>query len=112
MHILGCPPPMLQVRFPRGDGGVDVADFDWPDHHAFGEFDGFGKYVKEEFTKGRSIQEVVADEKARENRIRKHRSFGARWDWPIAQQPHLLAKELADAGIPVPNRHRVGPPRR
>ncbi len=101
MHVLGCPPPLLQVSFRRGDGGVDVTDFDWPEYGAFGEFDGLGKYVKEEFTRGRSIQEVVADEKARENRIRKHRPFGARWDWPIAMRPVALARELADAGIPL-----------
>lgn len=102
MHMLGCPPPLLQVRFARNGGGTDITDFDWPEYGAFGEFDGFGKYVKEQFTAGRSIAEVVADEKARENRIRTHRPFGARWDWPIAMRPRLLARELADAGIPVP----------
>ena len=102
MHMLGCPAPLLQVRFRRNDGGTDVSDFDWPEYGAFGEFDGFGKYVKEEYTRGRRIAEVVADEKARENRIRKHRPFGARWDWPTAMRPTLLARELADAGIPVP----------
>lgn len=107
MHVLGCPAPVLQVPFGRVDGGTDITDFDWPELDAFGEFDGFGKYVKQEFTKGRSIQEVVADEKVRENRIRKHRRFGARWDWPIALRPELLARELADAGIPIPNSGRI-----
>lgn len=105
MHVLGCPAPLLQVSFAWGDGRTDITDFDWPEFSAFGEFDGFGKYVKEEFTHGRDIAEVVADEKARENRIRKHRPFGARWDWAIATNPERLARELADAGLPIP---RVG----
>ncbi|QEO14533.1 hypothetical protein FLP10_08960 [Agromyces intestinalis] len=99
IHVLRFPAPDLQVAFPRADGGKDVADFDWPDHGAFGEFDGFGKYFKAEFTGGRPIAEIVAEEKARENRIRKHRPFGARWDWPIAMRPELLRRELLDAGL-------------
>ncbi|UOE43389.1 hypothetical protein [Agromyces larvae] len=99
MHLLRFPAPDLQVAFPRDGGGKDVTDFDWPDHGAFGEFDGFGKYIKAEFTDGRSIAEIVAEEKARENRIRKRRPFGARWDWPIAMRPELLRRELMDAGL-------------
>lgn len=83
----------------RPDGGRDVTDFDWPECGAFGEFDGRGKYLKEEFTRGRSIQEIVMLEKERENRIRKHRPFGARWDWPIAMNPRLLRSELLQAGL-------------
>jgi hypothetical protein len=99
MHLLHFPPPRLQVAFARPDGGKDVTDFDWPEHGAFGEFDGYGKYVKEEFTKGRTIQEIVMLEKERENRIRKHRPFGARWDWTIAMKPSLLRSELLQAGL-------------
>ncbi|WP_350348369.1 hypothetical protein ABIQ69_00090 [Agromyces sp. G08B096] len=99
MHLLGFPAPDLQVAFHRTDGGKDVADFDWPENNVFGEFDGYGKYVKREFTGGRPIAEIVAAEKARENRIRKHRSFGARWDWPIAIRPQLLRAELLGAGL-------------
>lgn len=99
IHLLHFPPPRLQVAFDRPDGGKDVTDFDWPEHRTFGEFDGLGKYVKEEFTKGRTIQEVVMLEKERENRIRKHRPFGARWDWSIAMNPRLLRSELLQAGL-------------
>ena len=99
MHLLHSPPPQLQVAFDRPDGGRDVTDFDWPEYGVFGEFDGRGKYLKEEFTRGRSIQEIVMLEKERENRIRKHRPFGARWDWPIAMNPRLLRSELLQAGL-------------
>ncbi|MCD2443550.1 hypothetical protein LQ757_14815 [Agromyces sp. SYSU K20354] len=99
IHLLGLPAPELQVSFPRSDGGRDIVDFDWPEFDTFGEFDGLGKYVKPEFLKGRTTQEAVMLEKARENRIRKHRSFGARWDWPIAMRPSLLRAELLQAGL-------------
>lgn len=99
MHLLHFPRPELQMRFARADGGVDVTDFDWPEHRAFGEFDGLGKYVKPEFMNGRTEREVVMAEKERENRIRKHRPFGARWDWRIAIDPNLLRTELMQAGL-------------
>lgn len=99
IHLLGFPPPELQVSFPRVDGGVDIVDFDWPDFDTFGEFDGLGKYVKPEFLKGRTTQEAVLREKTRENRIRRHRAFGVRWDWPIAMRPALLQAELLQAGL-------------
>jgi hypothetical protein len=99
MHLLHFPPPELQVRFARGDGGVDITDFDWPEHRVFGEFDGLGKYLKPELMNGRTEREVVMAEKERENRIRKHRPFGARWDWHIAIRPNLLRAELMQAGL-------------
>lgn len=99
IHLLHFPAPELQVAFPRPGGGNDIVDFDWPEFDAFGEFDGLGKYIKPEFLQGRTTQEAVALEKARENRIRKHRPFGARWDWPIAIRPQLLRVELLQAGL-------------
>lgn len=64
MHLLGFPRPVLQRRFVRLDGlGVDITDFDWPEFGIFGEFDGFGKYLREEYTGGLSTAEVVIQEK-------------------------------------------------
>lgn len=99
MHTLGFPRPELQVAFPREGGGYDVVDFDWPEHGTFGEFDGAAKYLKPEFTRGRSMNEVVADEKARENRVRRHRPFAVRWDWQTAIRPQRLARELRAVGL-------------
>lgn len=99
MHLLHFPAPELQVSFTRADGGVDITDFDWPAYRTFGEFDGLGKYVKPELMNGRTEREVVMAEKERENRIRKHRPFGARWDWRIAMDLNLLRAELMQAGL-------------
>ena len=100
MHTLGFPPPRLQVPFARADGrGEDVVDFDWPELGRFGEFDGRGKYLREEFTGGLSIQEVLWREKLREDRIRRHRPVAVRWDWAIALRPKRLAARLIEFGI-------------
>jgi hypothetical protein len=100
MRLIGVPMPDLQVRFPRGDQpGEDVVDFDWPQLDRFGEFDGKGKYFRTELTGGRSAQDVLWDEKVREDRIRRHRSQAARWGWDVALSRSRLARVLADAGI-------------
>lgn len=104
MHELGFPPPLLQVRMPRPDGPDDIVDFDWPEHRLFGEFDGRGKYVREEFTRGRQIADIVIAEKQREDRIRRrHRPFAVRWDWRVARDSRLLAQCLQEAGLPRSN---------
>lgn len=100
MHVLGFPAPDLQVPFEREDGGFDVVDFDWPEWGRFGEFDGFGKYVREEYTGGRSIQDVVWDEKRREDRIRRHRPYSSRWDWTVALDRSRLERRLLADGLP------------
>lgn len=103
MVILEVPMPELQVRLPRGDQrGEDVVDFDWPELGAFGEFDGKGKYFDPSLTQGRTPAEVLWDEKAREDRIRRHRPRGARWGWDDALSRGRLRAILAAAGIRSP----------
>jgi hypothetical protein len=107
MALLGVPMPDLQVRFPRLDEpGDDIVDFDWPELEAFGEFDGEGKYFEQELAGDRTPQQVLWDEKAREDRIRRHRPRAARWGWKDALSRPRLAQILARAGIvPSPKCH-------
>lgn len=107
IHALGFPRPELQVPFPRDDGGVDIVDFDWPAHRTFGEFDGRGKYLRDEYTAGRSADQVVWEEKLREDRIRLHRPRAVRWDWSIAVSPERLRRRLTAAGLPIGREYRV-----
>ncbi|BDZ54789.1 hypothetical protein [Agromyces marinus] len=100
LHRLGFPPPELQVAFARDGGGFDIVDFDWPEHGRFGEFDGFGKYVRAPLTGGRSIEEVVWDEKRREDRVRRHRPFASRWGWSEARDLRALERRLLADGLP------------
>jgi hypothetical protein len=105
MVILGVPMPDLQVRFPRGDEpGDDIVDFDWPELGVFGEFDGEGKYFRRELAGDRAPEKVLWEEKAREDRIRRHRPRAARWGWKDALSRSRLARILAQAGVvPVRN---------
>ena len=101
MYLLGFPAPALQVRMPRSDGRDDIVDFDWPESGLFGEFDGHGKYLRNEYARGREIADIIIDEKRREDRIRRrHRPFAVRWDWAVARRPQLLAQSLEEAGLP------------
>ncbi len=100
MVLIGVPAPALQVRFMRDDGpGVDVVDFDWPALGAFGEFDGKGKYFREELRGARTPDEVLWEEKVREDRVRSKRPRAARWGWDVALSRRRLAAVLAAAGV-------------
>lgn len=90
--------PDLQVRITT-DAVTDHADFGWEEVLGAGEFDGEVKYRKEEFRNGRSVVDVVIDEKNRENRIRRQRPRFARWDWAELMEGRL-AGILRRAGIP------------
>lgn len=109
MHLLGFPPPLLQVEFDRGDGGVDRVDFDWPEYGLFGEFDGDAKYLRPEYTRGRPTEEIVLAEKKRADRIRRrHYRRDARWDWNTAISPARLRNALLEAGLPQVGPERLG----
>ena len=99
IHRLGLPRPVLQTCFDDASGLIGVVDFWWPDRRVIGEFDGVGKYLREEFTGGRSVAEVVLDEKRRENRLRALDTTVARWDWAIARDRSALRRVLSDAGL-------------
>jgi len=99
-HLLGYAPPELQVHVTTVKGEFDV-DFGWPGAHRFGEFDGLVKYTRDAYLKGRTIQEVVVEEKEREDAIRaKTGSSFVRWLWKDALSPALFARILGEAGIP------------
>lgn len=100
MHLLGFPPPELQVEFDRADGGVDRVDFDWPEYAVFGEFDGDLKYLDPRYRSGRTAEQVLLDERKRDRRIGgRHRRHGVHWDWATAIRPRKLTSVLEDAGL-------------
>ncbi len=99
IHRLGFPRPVLQQRFVDASGLIGVVDFWWPDHDVIGEFDGVGKYLREEFAAGRTPAEVVLDEKRRENRLRAIGPRVARWGWEVARERAALRRTLVAAGL-------------
>jgi hypothetical protein len=96
--VLGFPAPILQHEF-RDSEGVMIVDFWWPEYNLVGEFDGLGKYLRNEMTRGRTTAEVVIDEKRREDRIRALGPKVTRWGWPVARSLTLLDAQLRRAGL-------------
>jgi len=101
MHLLGFPAPLLQVRHVTGTR-AEFTDFEWPEYGVIGEFDGLGKYLREELRGNRSVAEVVIDEKKREDRLRRSsgRTF-ARWGWDDALRITPLRDILIESGLPI-----------
>jgi len=99
MHLLRLPAPELQRRFSDDDGLIGAADFWWPHVRGIGECDGRIKYLDARFRGGRSAEQVVYDEKIREDRLRAVSSGFARWGWAVAVSPQLLGARLARIGV-------------
>jgi len=91
-------PPVLQQRFDDGLGAM-FTDFFWPDYGVIGEFDGVGKYLRQEWMDGRTAAQVVIDEKWREDRLRRLGPRVVRWGWDVARNPGALARLLRSAGV-------------
>lgn len=99
MWRLRMPKPILQEAFYDERGKIGVVDFWWPDCKLVGEFDGRGKYLRDEYLNGRSTTDVVLAEKAREDRLRALGLTIVRWDWATALDLGLLEAKLRGAGL-------------
>jgi hypothetical protein len=98
MFLLALPMPDLQHEF-RDAAGRMVVDFWWPDFGIVGEFDGFGKYLREDLLGGQSTADAVLAEKRREDRLRALGPRVTRWGWDVARSPALLGQHLRGAGL-------------
>lgn len=103
LRRLGFAPPDLQVPVPGPAGKMYFVDFGLEDAHAFGEFDGKGKYLDDAMRSGRTIEQVMIDEKEREDWIRgtTHRPL-ARWGSTHIRTASDLAARLAAFHITPP----------
>ena len=104
LRRLGFATPSLQVpvQGPHRDYWVD---FGLGDVRAFGEFDGKSKYTDEAKRSGRSLEQVLLDEKMREDTIRGITQWRfARWGDEHASTASKLATRLAGFGIVPPGR--------
>jgi hypothetical protein len=101
MRAIGCPRPDLQARFDDYRGLIGYSEFYWRQHRIVGEADGRSKYTDPRFRTGRSLEEVLLDEKARADRIRALGIDVSRWGWQIGVSPTLLARHLGAAGLPL-----------
>lgn len=100
IFVLGFLLPELQVPHWDHAGLIGFTDFFWRSVGRVGEFDGRGKYLRREFTGGRSTADIVIAEKIREDRLRAL-GFGVfRWDWSVATSLPALGDLLSRNGIP------------
>ncbi|TFD28311.1 type IV toxin-antitoxin system AbiEi family antitoxin domain-containing protein [Cryobacterium cryoconiti] len=98
---LGFPDPLLQTCHPNPRGGFYFTDFEWPDYRLIGEFDGQGKYLKDEYLRGLTPGEAVTREKIREDDLRSEGNGMARWGPTDVRQRRSLLRILTTAGLPV-----------
>ncbi len=99
MRDAGLPVPHLQTAY-RWEGGVDVTDFDWG-AGVIGEFDGYGKYLRETPNGTVDPARAVYLEKLREDRLRRRCTSFHRWGWAELLDPQTFIAPLAESlGVP------------
>lgn len=98
-HLLGMPPPELQVPFFDEEGYIGDVDFYWRELDLIGECDGKFKYAGNVSPSGRPGLEVLLAEKAREDRLRRVVRGFVRWDWDVAMSRERLATRVRPFGL-------------
>jgi hypothetical protein len=101
MRIIGVPRPRLQVPYYDAMGFIGEPDFSWGQFGVVGEADGDAKYTDPQLRSGRTAEQVVIDEKVREDRLRALGLRVPRWRWNIAIDPSALRARLTSAGLPT-----------
>ncbi|MFJ4174883.1 hypothetical protein [Microbacterium sp. NPDC089696] len=100
LHRLGFRGVELQSHVTASDGRDYWLDFGFPHAHAFGEFDGLGKYLSPEMRGDKSIDDVVLAEKRREDEVRGVTGWRiVRWGSEHIRSEELLGARLAAFGI-------------
>lgn len=97
---LGFPTPRLQEHRILRTGREVFGDFSFPEHDHWAELDGRGKYLSPEFGAHRSPDQIVIDEKNRENEIRREVRGFSRWEPADLDQPRRLYDILTGDGLP------------
>lgn len=93
--------PILQSEYRIEGGHLAICDYDW-EGRVVGEFDGYGKYLREELRPGEDVADVVMREKERENQLRDLDLGVVRWGWERLRNRTLipyLTKRLRTFGV-------------
>ncbi|WLP92455.1 hypothetical protein [Gordonia sp. NB41Y] len=98
----GVPVPELQVLVELADGSTKFGDFGWRDAEGrlcvVGEFDGRFKYHRESAASGgRLAEDVIYDEKLREDAIRDCGIIVVRWTWDDLRNPRRFREKILTA---------------
>lgn len=102
MHLLGFESPELQKEFVGVNGRTYFSDFWWESVGQIGEFDGQQKYLDAEMRGGRSMEQVLLDEKQRTDALLALPEVKnlVRWRYSTARRPAELERLLLRAGVP------------
>lgn len=95
-HLGGLPRPERQVDMCDTRGFIGRVDFWWPEARVAGEFDGRVKYGRTN-PAGRPPEQVLWDEKRREDRIRATGARVVRWSTADLHRPAALLATLRAA---------------
>lgn len=93
LHENGIPRPERQEPFLDESGFIGRSDFWWPDAGVAGEFDGRVKYGRAN-PSGRPPEDVLWDEKLREDRLRATGVKVIRWTTPDLRRPTQWIERL------------------
>ncbi|MFD6699754.1 MULTISPECIES: hypothetical protein [unclassified Microbacterium] len=105
LHLLRLGFRRVPLQTPvRGPEGEEFwLDFAFPRCHAFGEFDGQGKYRDPRLRGGREIEEIVLAEKHREDIVRGVTGWRTvRWGSPHIRTSDTLGARLHTFGVHPP----------
>lgn len=100
IHQLGFEVPDLQHEYRLADGRRFRTDFRWPTIRLAGEFDGRLKYRAGEARGDRSAEQVVIEEKDREDAVRASGDGMLRCVWDDLRNPSILRHKLEAAAVP------------
>ncbi len=96
-YLIDLPKPDLQYDVYNADGRwMARTDFWWEDFNTVGEFDGRIKYGRA-LQPEQPIEDVLFDEKLREDAVRDQGKQMARWIWGDLYPPLDLKKRLERA---------------
>ena len=103
LHRLGFRAVRLQIPIAAPGAGTYFVDLGLDEVKTFAECDGEAKYRDEAMRSGRSLEQVLLDEKAREDWIRGTTGWRMiRWGDRPARSSQALAILLRSFGIPLP----------
>jgi hypothetical protein len=93
-----APAPEPQYRVPTPDRRfLGRCDFGWPALGVLAEFDGKKKYGRLLREPGQTAEDVLIEEKRREDRLRALGWIVIRWMWRDLYRPDALITQLRDA---------------
>ncbi|MCY1158945.1 MAG: hypothetical protein MOP51_1969 [Citricoccus sp.] len=105
---LGFAPPGMQHRVHDDNGALlGITDFWWEGAGTVGEFDGLAKYLGRRSYSGLSAEQVIAEERRREDSICDQGLRMVRWLTEDLRNPAKLEAKLRRAGVPRRGGRRV-----